>query len=230
MLPEEATLGRPLFVKPRHGHGHRDAFALVHQDGAWLVNGRSVSTADLQHRLEQASRRDDLLLQERLLAITELADLAVDDRAPVLRLVTARQPGGDPFLHSAMLTLGVPDRDPAHFLEGAIHVPVDAATGHLLRGICLSRPAERLEHLPWKLAPLTGRRLPHFDDAVGDALAAMSALPPLPLVHWDVILTGSGPVFLEGNSSGNWIIASLPGLEGQGACDLADLLACWRPS
>ncbi len=228
-LPEEAALGRPLFVKPRHGHGHRDAFALVHQDGAWLMNGRSVSAADLLHRLEQASRRDDLLLQERLLAITELADLAVDDRAPVLRLVTARRSGGDPFLHSAMLTLGVPDRDPAHFLEGAVHVPVDAATGHLLRGICLSRPSERMERLPWNASVLTGRQLPDFDRAVAAALTAMRALSPLPLVHWDVILTESGPVFLEGNSSGNWIIASLPALEGETACDLADLLARWRP-
>lgn len=229
-LPLLTAVHRPLFLKPRHGHGHRDAFALVSDGGKWLIDGRIFSEADLHARLQRVVSKDDLLIQERLMAVSDLADLAVAGRAPVLRLVTARMPGAEPFLHSALLTVGVPDRNPAHFLEGAVHVPVDGATGRMLRGLALSRPNERIERLPWNASVLTGRRLPDFDRAVEAALTAMNALSPLPLVHWDVILTESGPVFLEGNSSGNWIIASLPGLEGQGACDLADLLACWRPS
>jgi hypothetical protein len=42
-----------------------------------------------------------------------------------------------------------------------------------------------------------------------------------------VIQTGAGPVFLEGNTSGNWIIASLPDLDGLSAGSLADVLASW---
>lgn len=229
-LPLLTAVHRPLFLKPRHGHGHRDAFALVSDGGKWLIDGRIIAEADLHARLQRVVSEDDLLIQERLTAISDLADLAVAGRAPVLRLVTARMPDAEPFLHSALLTVGVPDRNPAHFLEGAVHVPVDGATGRMLRGLALSRPDERMERLPWNASVLAGRPLPDFDRAVEAALTAMRALPPLPLVHWDVILAGSGPVFLEGNSSGNWIIASLPGLEGQGACDLAELLAHWRPS
>ncbi|MFZ5707108.1 MAG: sugar-transfer associated ATP-grasp domain-containing protein [Pseudomonadota bacterium] len=228
-LPLLTAVHRPLFLKPRHGHGHRHAFSLEPKGGEWLIDGRIISEPDLYTRLDSVLREDDLLIQERLTAASDLADLVVAGRAPVLRLVTARMRGAEPFLHSALLTVGVPDRNPAHFLEGAVHVPVDGATGRMLRGLSLSRPDERLERLPWNASVLTGRPLPDFDRAVNAALIAMHALPPLPLVHWDVILTGSGPVFLEGNSSGNWIIASLPALEGETACDLADLLARWRP-
>lgn len=227
--PLPTALHRPLFWKPRHGHANRDVFALVPQGGAWLIDGRVISESDLHARLERVVSQDDLLIQERFVAAPDLADLAVADRAPVLRLVTARLPGAEPFLHSALLTIGVPDRNPAHFLEGAVHVPVDRATGRMLRGLSLSRPSERLERLPWNASVLTRRPLPDFERAVDAALTAMRALPPLPLVHWDVILTGGGPVFLEGNSSGNWIIASLPALEGQTAGDLAGLLAHWQP-
>lgn len=228
-LPLLTAVHRPLFLKPRHGHGHRHAFSLEPKGGEWLIDGRIISEPDLYTRLDSVLREDDLLIQERLRAASDLADLVVAGRAPVLRLVTARRPRAEPFLHSAMLTVGVPDRNPAHFLQGSVHVPVDGATGRMLRGLSFSRPDERLERLPWNASVLTGRPLPDFDRAVNAALIAMHALPPLPLVHWDVILTGSGPVFLEGNSSGNWIIASLPALEGETACDLADLLARWRP-
>ncbi|MGC6328483.1 sugar-transfer associated ATP-grasp domain-containing protein [Rhizorhabdus sp. FW153] len=220
---------RPLFLKPRHGHGGRGAFALDGHAGEWRIDGQAVPMPTLLDRLQRSVRFDDLLVQERLTASPDLVDLAVADPAPVLRIVTGRWPGAEPFVHSAMLTLGVPGQNPAHFLDGALYVPVDVSTGRMMRGIRLSRPNDRLDRLPWNGAALKGRVLPDFGIALAAALRAMDALPPLPLVHWDFIPTASGPVLLEGNSSGNWIIATLPQLEGPVACDLADILAQWVP-
>jgi len=42
-----------------------------------------------------------------------------------------------------------------------------------------------------------------------------------------VVLTNTGPVLLEGNTSGNWILASLPGVYGLDAGPLAPILAHW---
>lgn len=228
-LSAASASGGDLFVKPRKGRGGRGAFALTCADGVWRVDGRAVDPSMLRRRLERLSRTDDLLLQDRQQARSDLADLVVDGRAPVLRLTTACRPGQPPFLHSALLTIAVPGRDPRHFLNGAVHVPVDPDGARLGRGLSLGAPKERLASLEWNRAPLAGRSLPDFDAAAAMALRAMAALPPLPLVHWDVILTDAGPVVLEGNSGGNWIIAGLPGLDGLEVCPLHTLLAAWLP-
>lgn len=216
-----------LFIKPRHGHGGRGCFALTRTGTQWLMDGRPVQEIDLLDRLGRLSRMDDLLIQERLVAAPDLSGLCTDDRPPVLRIVTAQPPGEAPFLHSAMLAIGIPGRNPQHFLDGALYVPIDTATGRLSKGLCLAEPKRRVTIIDWNGAPLFGRLLESFGDASAMALRAMAALPPVPLVHWDMILTPAGPVMLEGNSSGNWIIVNLPGLFGLATCELPPLLERW---
>lgn len=227
--PLPSAAGGGLFVKPRHGHGGRGAFALVRTAGGWHADDRPLPEPALRDRLQRLVRQDDLLLQERLSAAPGLEDLAADGRAPVLRLVTARLPGEAPFLQSALLTMAVPGRDPHHFLSGAVHVPVDPAGGRLAPGLTLAAPQDRLARLPWNGAPLAGRPVPGVAAAVAMTLRAMAALPPLPLVHWDLIPTAAGPVMLEGNSAGNRILETLPGAYGLDAGPLTPLLARWMP-
>ncbi len=226
-LPPDAEEG-DLFVKPRHGAASRGAFFLTRAGGVWQMDGRTVTQATLLDRLSRAMALSDLLCQQRLLAAPDLADLAVNDRAPVLRVVTARHPGAQPFIHSALLSVGVPGFHPAHFLQGAVHAAVDLVTGRLSEGMSLGHPHDRIRALPWNGAPLGGRLLSGFGDAVAVALRAMDAVPPLAVVHWDFIPTAAGPIMLEGNTSGNWIIASLPGRLGLETCPLPPVLALWR--
>lgn len=217
-----------LFVKPRYGQGGRNAFALSRHGEGWHIDGQLVEMSVLRARLEKLSRQDDLLLQEWLTAAPTLADLSADGRAPVLRLTTACLPGEAPFLHTALLSIAVPGQDPRDFRKGAIHAPIDPANGRLAAGLSLAAPAERLDRLGWNGAPLASRPVPWFQEASAMALRAMAALPPVPLVHWDVIATADGPILLEGNSAGNWILASLPGAYGLDAGPLAPILARWR--
>ena len=65
-------------------------------------------------------------------------------------------------------------------------------------GIMFQQPTERLSHLPWNGAPLVGRRLAHFGLAIDTALAAMTCVPGLALVNWDIILDETGPVLFRG--------------------------------
>jgi len=216
-----------LFVKTRHGHGGRGGFALTMDGGGWRVDGCAVSTPALLERLARLAAHDDLLIQERLQTSPDLTDLAVDGRAPVLRLTTSRLPGAEPVLHAALLAIGVPGHSPRHFLKGAVYVPIDISTGRMTRGLSLARPQDRLESLAWNAAALSGRQLPAFHQAAEAALGAMSALQ-LPLVHWDLIHTADGPVLLEGNTNGNWIIASLPEWDGVASTAFSQILAKWR--
>lgn len=227
-LTTEMRSGTPLFVKPRHGRGSQGGFALDYCESEWRIDGHPVSEPDLLARIARSIRNDDLLIQERVAANPALEDLAQGGRPPVLRLVTARLPGAPPFLHSALIAISVPGRDPRHFLEGTIFAPVDIATGRVARGVLLSRPRDRLSLLPWNAVPLEGRGVPHFDDAVSAALSAMTALPGLPVVHWDVIPSRGGPVMLEGNVSGNWILATLPERDDLAIGSLPQVLARWK--
>ena len=59
------------------------------------------------------------------------------------------------------------------------------------------------------------------------ALQAMVLLPGLPLVNWDLMLTPEGPVILEGNTCGDWILTNLSALQEMDTARLEPLLRRW---
>jgi hypothetical protein len=230
MDPSSPIWSRPghLFLKPRHGWGSRGTMAIdvLFPNVFRIDGGPLIGTAALRAGLA-AESADDLLVQTRLYAPPDLADIATSGVAPVLRMTTARNPGEAPFLHSALLSTQVPGERPRNFIRGQIRAPVDAATGRIGPGIWFLHPGERYLHLPWNRAPLAERPLPGFDCAVKIVLRAMALFPGLPLVNWDVIVTRSGPVILEGNTAGNWILTNLSTLQGLETVPLAPLLRRW---
>jgi len=221
----EAEGQADLFVKPRRGAGGRSAFSLKKDDEGWRIDGVSVDARTLIARLARLSERDDLLVQARLVTTESLADLACDGGAPVLRLTTSRGADGAPALHSAMMILARPGRNARNFLTGQIYAPVDPQTGTLVGGVLLASPDTLLEHREPGGPKIAGRSVPHFADAVRAALKAMAVVPTLPVVHWDIILAARGATLLEGNSAGNWILATLPGRYGLEREPLAAILA-----
>jgi hypothetical protein len=94
-------------------------------------------------------------------------------------------------------------------------------------GIWFLHTGARYRSLPWNEAPLAARALPAFDHAVRVVLDAMALLPGLPLVNWDVIVTSMGPVILEGNTGGDWILTNFSTLDGMNIVPLAPLLDRW---
>jgi len=197
-----------LFLKPRHGAGGRGAVA-ANASGSVRVVARACD--------------DDLLVQERLAATAQLLDLATDGRPPVLCLTAAREPGGAPFLHAAFLAVAVPGEPARHFSRGHLRVPIDPASGALRDGLWLADPDRRVARTWWDHTPITGRKVPAFADAVASVLRAMELLPGLALANWDVIVTPRGPVILEGNTGGDWILTCL----GADPGPLIDLLMRW---
>lgn len=214
-----------LFVKPRYGSAGLGTLAVDVLGGArFRLDGREPVDGE---RLRQRLGAGPWLAQPLLEPAAELADLATAGRAPVLRLNTAREPGGAPFLHSALLELDVPGEDPRAFIRGRVRVPVDPAGGLLCAGLWFLHPERRLDRLPWNGAALTGRPLPGFAAAVDLALRAMAHLPGLPLVNWDLIHTPDGPMLLEGNTGGDWILTDLSRVVGLDPPPLSPLLRRW---
>lgn len=206
-----------LFVKPRRGAGGRGSFALIRDPDGWRIGaGSPLAWPALRQVLLDRAARDSLLVQEHLGAHQDLADLAASGRPPVLRVTTTRTPGAAPGLHAALLEIPVPGRDPRLFRDGMMRVPIDPSTGRLTAGILFARPGERFAALPWNGARLTGRAVPGYAEAAAAAVAAMRTIPPLPIVGWDLVPTPLGPVVLEGNTCGNWIVTTLASRLGFG--------------
>lgn len=217
-----------LFIKPRRGSGGRGAFALrASGNGQWRArDGTPLDRTGVIARLRTAAAHEDILVQERLIGCVPGLDLPDTGWTTVLRLTTAREPGGEPFLHSALLVVPVPGRAPRDFLRGALQIPIDLATGRLRPGILFSRCDERVAAFPWNGTVFAGQSLAIAAPAVA-ALRAMAMLPPLPIVNWDIVPAKDGPRFLEGNSGGNWLLTNLPGIDGGDRSSLPSLLCRW---
>jgi hypothetical protein len=217
-----------VFAKPRRGSASRGVMAIeVTGSGLYRVNGDVVERGRLEELLTVASRADDYLIQRRLLVTRELAEFASDGSAPVLRLTTARLPGGKPMLHSALLAINVQGENPRDFIRGQVRAPVNVSTGALCPGVWFLEPSKRYASLPWNDAQLVDRLVPHFFEAAEGTLRAMSLFPALALINWDLILTDSGPVILEGNTCGDWILTNLSMTVGLTTQPLAPIFRRW---
>jgi hypothetical protein len=197
----------PLFVRPRHSLGGRDSFAIDSADAA---------------RAAALARDDDFLMQEHLRADARLSDLTTGGAAPVLRLTTAREPGSPAFLCSAFLAVPVP-KELRDFRRGHLRVPIDLVSGVLQEGLWFAEPGRRFARAWWNGAPLAGRRVTGFAEAVAAVRRAMGLLPGLPLVSWEVIVAPRGPVILGGDACSDWILTCL----GADPGPLVDLLERW---
>jgi hypothetical protein len=233
MDPASLVWSQPghLFVKLRHGWGSRGMMAVdvlfpnVYRiDGGPIIGTDSLRAALAAKSLHES---DDLLVQTRLFAAPELADLAASRVAPVLRLTTARNPGEAAFLHSALLSTEVPGERARGFIRGQMRAPVNVATGCIGPGIWFLHPGERYSRLPWNQAPLADRPMPGLRCGVEMVLRAMALFPGLPLVNWDLIVTHSGPVILEGNTCGDWMLTNLSTVHGLQTVPLVPLLRRW---
>jgi hypothetical protein len=218
-----------VFVKPRHGAARRGALAIdVLGMGRYRIDGgEPIDRSPLLERLRIGAVHDDLLVQTRLTPASELVDLMSGDDAPVLRVTTAREPDGEPFVHSALLEVHVPGERPRSFIRGHLHVPIELRAGELRSGVWFARPDERYSRLPWNAALLDGRPLEGLRPALAAAVRAMQLLPGVPLVNWDIVLTPQGPIILEGNTGGNWILTILPERLGVETVSIVPLLRRW---
>ncbi len=224
-----ATKGR-LFIKPRHGSAARGTMAIDSlAGGVWRIDGDRflVGPEMLKSLVMGAAVSDSLLVQGRLDTAVELADLTTAGPAPVLRLNMARHPGRAAFLHSALLTIDVPGEHRRHFIRGQLRAPIDPSSGRVKSGVWFLHPADRYTRLPWSEIPLAGRCLPGFHEAVAMVLLAMELVPNLPLVNWDLILSPQGPVILEGNTAGDWILTNFAAVSGLQTVPLEPILQEW---
>jgi hypothetical protein len=194
-----------LFIKPRHGSraiGASSVQRLNHP--LYRVNGEEVVHGDvLSARLTKLALDDALLVQVFQRPAVEALDLS--SQTPIeLRLTTVRMPGGEPFVMACMMKVQPPGSHASTVLTGALSVPVDPRTGTMHAGFFLLQPERQYPVVPWNGAVVEGRQVPQYECAANMVITASRALPGLPVMGWDVLITDAGPVILETNTNASW--------------------------
>ena len=83
--------------------------------------------------------------------------------------------------------------------QGGMAAPVDLKTG-VLSSVGADKKGNRYEKHPMTGVTIPGFSIPFWEEAKEMCLQAMHVVKQLRFVAWDVAITPSGPVFIEGNS------------------------------
>jgi hypothetical protein len=198
-------LDRDLFAKPRVGRGacgvrmyrRIAAFRYEDPDGRRLTLGEIAS--DLIHRFGMRN----LMVLPRLCNHPDLAPLASESLITI-RAVTCLDERQQPELVLAYLRVLAklepdwPIKKPISEYAAAIDLAdgtLSAMTGD--KPECLSQWSDR--H-PVTGVAITGRSVPYWDAVAALAERAHRVTRDRVLVGWDIAITPSGPLLLEGNS------------------------------
>jgi hypothetical protein len=196
------ALDRDLFIKPRQWRGARGALWLQRIGPfVWRTKGGVVWTrSELFEYLRCESGQRELLLQAMLVNHPAIADLA-EQSLIAIRVVTCMGAGETPIVTHAMLRV-ISKLEPRWRSRREHAAAIDLASGRLGR-MCNDKdlwPGRWCDHHPVTGAPVAGRVLEAWPEVRALAEAAQRVFADRMLVGWDIALTPSGPVILEGNS------------------------------
>lgn len=240
LLAEKGTIRAPdggepslpradLFVKPSLGRGGRGIERWSFGGGGWSLEGseRVWGEAELRERLEKASLEEDLLIQPRLVNHSDIADLSIGVLSTI-RLVTCRdEAGGYAPTHAILRMARGAEATVDNYHAGGIAASVDMESGELGPATDMGGNAETgwLDCHPDTGAVIVGRTLPCWSETLDLARQAHAAFPFCTVVGWDIAITGSGPVVIEGNSSPDVDIMQRPCGAPLGRSRFGELLA-----
>lgn len=149
---------------------------------------------DLVRLLERLSLQQPWIVQERVRSHPALADLAVLG-AVSIRLLTGRVAGGSEALRAVLqIPLGR-----SVVSNSGLLAPIDCETGILGRATIFGPSRCRYTRHPDTGAEIEGRVVPQWQDCLHAAQRAHACFPDVTFIGWDVVVTPSGPIVLEGN-------------------------------
>ena len=82
---------------------------------------------------------------------------------------------------------------------GGMAAPIDLETG-IISGVGANKSGEVYEIHPMTGKRIPGTQIPYWNEVKAMCLKAMHVVPQVRFVAWDVAITPTGPVFIEGNS------------------------------
>ena len=194
-----------LFVKPASGRGGRGAERWDNVEPGVFSGpeGEKLGASELLSRLSERAGRRPLLVQRRVSANPEVADVTAG-ALPTVRVTTCLNEKREPEVVGAVFRMAVgSNRTVDNLHAGGIAAGVDLETGLLSSASNLGMDARLgwLDCHPDTGATIAGRKLPQWSEIKALAIQAHRAFADRVLVGWDIGVTDQGPLVVEGNSS-----------------------------
>ena len=138
---------------------------------------------------------------ERMIPQHEALSELYPDAVNPVRVVTVYKNGKCRLVYGT-LTLGL-DKQYANASSGAIFALIDVKTGEVITD------AVDYEHNRCPVHPVTGKTIkgfviPTWDEVRKMLRRAAAVMPEMGLISWDIAVTPSGPVLIEGNNKGGY--------------------------
>ncbi len=199
-----------LFAKPAGELCGTGALSISIMDGAFIANGQKID-------LRNMAKSGDMIFQPIVENHPELK--AINScTLNTLRIVTCIAKNGTIELWDpGMIRIGRANANVDNFAKGGIGVGIDE-NGRLRRyGYTHDKNwcFHKTERHPDSGFVFDRMQVPFYADATKTALAAHKLFPTLKTVGWDVAITPTGPLLLEGNH--NWDMEMLQVVHHKGS-------------
>lgn len=196
--------GMELIIKPCDGVYGQDIRAFTVDSGALVEDGQRFDLLELQQKLSPGGR---YILQRRLQNHPVLGNLAGLKTLQALRVVTAlpHLPGHRGRVTSASLRLSVNENVVNNFDYGrsdTVRAKIDINSGRIVRAVRGSNSGfglEEVDRVSRTGYDLIGFQMPLWQETKDMLEIKAACFYPIRLVGWDVAITPSGPVVIEGN-------------------------------
>lgn len=190
-----------LFCKRVNGECGCDVFQLDIRDHDLFLNKTLISVGQLEQSLKGA----DFIFQEKVIQHEELARLNPQS-LNTIRLTTVRNlKSGEIKIWPSALRIGIHGNYVDNLSQGGVIVGFDLLTGRLNQyGFQRPEFGGRSEKHPDSCIRYSDFVIPFFKEAKELAVYFHSKLKDVHSIGWDIAITESGPMFIEGND--NWEI------------------------
>jgi len=193
-----------LFIKRRNGRGGSQSHLMIYADGLYRASdGASFDHDSMLRHVAELSRVEPYIVQIRERNHPDIAEFSPQALATV-RVVTAINESGEPEAVRAVFRMGpLKDSVVDNFHAGGIAAPVDLATGRLGQATDygLAPSVGWLDHHPATNVQINGRILPGWADFVALACRAHGHFKDRFIIGWDIAMTPTGLLIVEGNSA-----------------------------
>ncbi|HEX9448762.1 MAG TPA: sugar-transfer associated ATP-grasp domain-containing protein [Dongiaceae bacterium] len=195
-------LDENIFVKPVKARGARGAewFDWLGDDRYRNKQGRELSRVDVISYINRKSRREAILVLQKLVNHAEIGDLAKDSLM-VFRIFTCLDAWQQPHVTHAMLRI-LAKLEPSWPESIEYAARVDLSTGRLGE-LCDDyhfAPDAWWDHHPTTGVAVKGRLISQWPNIVELATTAHRRFVDRTIIGWDIALTDQGPILIEGNA------------------------------
>ncbi len=164
-----------------------------------VSSGQFLVSAHLIDRYRKKSRRNTFFIQPRQHNHPRF-DAISSPALCTIRVITAIDENGMIQIFNPVLNVPVGIEIFNHMADGGIVVCIDAATGNLLTSYKFEAKGRPV---PVNLIQKPGMQaitnIPEWEKVKEIALEAHRLLAGIPVIGWDIAVTDTGPVILEGN-------------------------------